>query len=624
MAEFMQPGQIFIGEPYKDRIAEEFFKGQQAATELTKAEETMRIAQIQREQDQQRIGLEAKRVGLAERQAAQAQQEAARQRAAAQEAGRAGLKSLEMLRQGLTAPAPAAPTVPTMPAASTAAVESTTPFIIPTTGSGPLVGEAPIPTMRPSAAPETPGVAITPPTAPAPSRQVLGVAETVPPTETVTSLPSSRMGMAPSAPTTLGISGVPVEATAPATQAAPSPVDELKRLRALAASTTAPVAQTRQAARDAEQLTASTAAGAVQSISIAGVPVSALFAASVSPRQIYNPQYEVNQRAFDEQRFPVGEVNRRAAARQRYRELRAWASDPKTIKYLSENPNAFAQFTANPEAAYPTLKALPAVVNQPVEEAVSGIANNLVAPTGVMSPEDKGYARTLFERFKPTAAGALAPELLPSNSPLPPSRAIVEAEAFRNFYMDRAAAMYRRMQASGQASEADHKAALDLVTAAANANAVRTNAMLAHGLDMAQQGNTSYLSQVISQTTGTPTQITRDAFGMYTVQGQGLPPRIYPDYPSLSDDLRNRFDATYRAQTAEAAKAARDATIKFNRDAEIERIKKGNPEAEVVKAEDGIYVIEQGKAPVKYRYEPKNPKDPNSIEKLVKVSPTQQ
>lgn len=586
MAEFMQPGQIFIGEPYKDRIAEEFFKGQQAATELTKAEEAMRIAQIQREQDQQRIGLEAKRVGLAERQAAQAQAENARQRAAAQEAGRAGLKSLEMLRQGLTAPAPAAPTVPTMPAAPTAAVESTTPFV--GLGSAPMMGGVPAPAMRLGAAPEPPPSV---PATPTPGA-FPGITVTSPTPETARAA-AAEEAAAGVLPGMMRLGG-PATPAVPATQAAPSPVDELKRLRGIAANTMAPVAQTRQAARDAEQLTASTAANAIQNISIAGVPVSDLFAAYVSSRQIYNPQYEVNQRVFDERRFRRDEVNRRAAARQQYRELRAWASDPKTIKYLSENPNAFAQFTANPEAAYPTLEALPAVVNQPVEKAVSGIAKNLVAPTGVMSPEDKGYARTLFERFKPTAAGALAPELLPSNSPLPPSRAIVEAEAFRNFYMDRAAAMYRRMQASGKASEADHKAALDLVTAAANANAVRTNAMLAHGLDMAQQGNTSYLSQVISQTTGTPTQITRDAFGMYTVQGQGLPSRTYPDYPSLSDDLRNRFDATYRAQTAEAAKATRDAKIKFDRDIAVEKAKAGFKAPEVKIEPDGTVVVSDG------------------------------
>jgi len=369
-----------------------------------------------------------------------------------------------------------------------------------------------------------------------------------------------------------------------------APATELQRLRDLAASTTAPVAQTRKAAAQAERLTAKSV---VEAISSDGDLFTFMPQFAPTSLRQYDPQFEPIHRAADEKSFSRGQVEERARLRQQYREMRAWAQDPKTVKYLSENPEAFDQFITNPTASYPALKTLPATAGQPVAQAAKTLAKGLAGgDTGVKTPENGDYYEELLKRFKPTGE-AVPSAALPSNSPLPPSRAIVEAEAYRAFFMDRAKAMYQRMARSGVATAADHKAALDLVTAAANANAVRTNAMLAHGLDMSQQGNTSYLSQVVSQLTGTPTQITRDAFNMYTVQATGLPPKTYPSYEAFREDMRLRFDATYQAQKLEADKAARAEQVKFEREKELEKAKAGfkNPDVKVT-PEGNIVVTE--------------------------------
>jgi hypothetical protein len=369
----------------------------------------------------------------------------------------------------------------------------------------------------------------------------------------------------------------------------------LQRLRDIAASTTVPVAQTRQAAAQAERLTAKSVVEAINAIDTTDhfYKRQGDVASATGIGMATRPYTESAMRTADEQRFPQAEVNARAAWRQQYRDMRAWAQDPKTVKYLSENPEAFNQFLTSPAASYPALKTLPATAGQSVAQGAKTLAKRLAGgDTGVKTPENGDYYEELLKRFKPTGE-AVPSAALPSNSPLPPSRAIVEAEAYRAFFMDRAKAMYQRMARSGVATAADHKAALDLVTAAANANAVRTNAMLAHGLDMSQQGNTSYLSQVVSQLTGTPTKIERDAFNMYTVQATGLPLKRYPSYEAFREDMRLRFDATYQAQKAEADKEARKAQVKFNQDVALEEAKAGfkNPDVKVT-PEGNIVVTE--------------------------------
>ena len=598
MAYTITPGTITLPDTIVADLPGAYQTGAKAQTDITKAEEQMRIAQIQREQDQQRIGLEARRVGLAERTAAQARAEAARQRAAAQEEGRAGIRAMEGLTRGLTAP------VPTAPAAAPS-------YLGGPPAEAPLPSTytlgAPFPGAAVEAAPPTPTpTAVAPPVTPFPGitsgAPPLGAAQAAAAEEAAGGMPPGMMraGLSDVEPT-----AAPAAYGPPSTLAATAPATELQRLRDIAASTTAPVAQTRQAAAQAEQfakaeinrtigaLTKEAFAGNLFGLSGGPVPYSRDARRGTMASPFFSPDLEAAIRADDEKYYPQAEINARAAQRQQFRDMRAWAQDPKTVKYLSENPEAFDQFITNPTASYPALKTLPATVGQSVAQAAKTLAKRLAGgDTGVETPENKGYYEELLKRFKPTGE-AVPSAALPSNSPLPPSRAIVEAEAYRAFFMDRAKAMYQRMARSGVATAADHKAALDLVTAAANANAVRTNAMLAHGLDMSQQGNTSYLSQVVSQLTGTPTKIERDAFNMYTVQATGLPPKTYPSYEAFREDMRLRFDATYQAQKLEADKAARAEQVKFEREKELEKAKAGfkNPDVKVT-PEGNIVVTE--------------------------------
>ena len=116
MAYTISPGSVTLPDTVVADISGAYLAGAKARTDITKAEEDMRIAQIQREQDQQRIGLLGRQVGVQERGAAlderrfkASQAEAARQKAAAEADAQAGSTALERLNRGLTAPVPTAP-----------------------------------------------------------------------------------------------------------------------------------------------------------------------------------------------------------------------------------------------------------------------------------------------------------------------------------------------------------------------------------------------------------------------------------------------------------------------------------------------------------------------------------
>lgn len=540
MAEFMQPGQIFIGEPYKDRIAEEFFKGQQAATELTKAEEAMRIAQIQREQEQQRIGLEAKRVGLqgrsvslAERQAAQAQAENA-----------AFLKGIRALGAQQDAIARERAQIGQEPSVG----------LTPPTQYNYMEPTAPPPAM---AAPSgVPGVAVTPPTVPAPSRQVLGVAETVSPTETVTPLPSPRMEMVPSAPPTFGISGAPVEAAAP---------------------TFTTVDPTRSAAMQALQRGQRTA----DINTFTGEVVKNIAANEMADpvRSTISSIYGYFTRTPEAEAIVAG---RRADAAKAMNWFRS--QEARTI--IDQSPNLAAEAQRDPVGFYKRMAAkTPADMTKAVTANAKVAAATEIAQSAPGGPNEavaaelsrsNQYIETLYKGNRPTSMA----------QPQFASRDIRYAElaARENKLLFDAAAVFAR--------KSPQQAATMISTALENASKIRAahdNARLAYTMEYGRSGNLGPLSQEYTRNTGVPTTFVAAPGGQVQEYRNGVLSKVHANYDALVSDIRLATDAAYRAEEAKSRAETAKELARAKREITVEMAKRGS-KVEQLKTGDGFLV----------------------------------